>query len=183
MAEPVPFRFETDQVMGVATPGCEGLAGKQQPRLRETSAAVRLLNPMSTQVMQASSWIWSGRSAMVASLIERAGRHSLVRLKRQAILAQILGALEALQRAGVGVRVIMPLWDDKPVEFLADAPTMPVKALVARLLKRGMGTVTHDVMFVGDLQPDHLAALQAKSLDLDALRQQSRRTAPCPPAR
>ncbi|ALG75732.1 hypothetical protein VY88_32905 [Azospirillum thiophilum] len=111
---------------------------------------------------------------MAASTIEQTGRHSLVRQKRQAVLAQILSALEALQRAGVAARVIMPLWDDQPVEFLADAPTMPVKALVARLLKRGMGTVMHDVIFVGDLEPDHLAALQAKSQDLDALRQQRR---------
>lgn len=87
------------------------------------------------------------------------------------VFERILGALEALQAAEVPARLIMPLQDHQPIEFLVDASTMPAKALVARLLRRSMGNVAHAITFASDLMPEHLTALQATSLDLETLRQ------------
>jgi hypothetical protein len=87
------------------------------------------------------------------------------------IFQRIVAGLEALQAVGISARVILPLHDDHPVEFLVETTEMPMMSLAARVLRRSMGDIVHHLVFTGDLTPERLTALRGSAWDLDAVRQ------------
>ena len=90
------------------------------------------------------------------------------------IFQRIIAGLEALQAAGVSARIILPLRDDQPVEFLVEALDMPTMSLAARGLRRSMGDVAHHAVFAGDLTPECRATLRDSAWDLEAVRRHQR---------
>ncbi|QCO05789.1 hypothetical protein D3867_28265 (plasmid) [Azospirillum argentinense] len=90
------------------------------------------------------------------------------------VFQRVIAGLEALQAAGVSARVILPLGDDQPVEFLVDALDMPTMSLAARRLRRSMGNVAHYPVFTGDLTPERRATLQGSAWDLEAVQRHQR---------